>query len=385
MDTLRQLFENDFSDLLGITREVIVTDETTREHVVLVERVHFDFERAVAFVSYFVPYTVNTLSCCAAALSRPNTAIVQATESVDVIKRGAFSPDGIAASGLSFSREVLFYTENFLDEEELAALKDLGNDLSLVIRMRGPEYSEMRANLPKLVEKFMNSYRRSYDYYFSLARLVSDAIQDRLIKEGIRGWVTFRAKRPDSLEAKIHRRAFALDASKYYRTVDDIYSDIADLAGVRVALYFPSDREKVRRIINELFDCSYEKELQGTRVLQNQQRFSGYWATHYRVALKQDTHSGIDSRFLDAKVEIQVASLIMHAWAEVEHDLIYKPEDGTISPEEYAILDELNGIVLSGERILERLREAGERRKQTIEQWKGKANAVTVNRGHHAV
>jgi ppGpp synthetase/RelA/SpoT-type nucleotidyltranferase len=26
-------------------------------------------------------------------------------------------------------------------------------------------------------------------------------------------------------------------------------------------------------------------------------------------------------------VEIQVASVLMHAWAEVEHDLVYKPVD----------------------------------------------------------
>lgn len=47
--------------------------------------------------------------------------------------------------------------------------------------------------------------------------------------------------------------------------------------------------------------------------------------------------------------EIQVASLIMHAWSEVEHDLIYKPMQGTLSEEELSILDELNGLVLAGE------------------------------------
>ena len=45
----------------------------------------------------------------------------------------------------------------------------------------------------------------------------------------------------------------------------------------------------------------------------------------------------------------------MHAWSEVEHDLVYKPLNGTLSEEELAILDELNGLVLAGEIALERL------------------------------
>lgn len=52
----------------------------------------------------------------------------------------------------------------------------------------------------------------------------------------------------------------------------------------------------------------------------------------------------------------------MHAWSEVEHDLVYKPLQGTLSDEELAILDELNGLVLAGEIALERLQNAGNER-----------------------
>jgi hypothetical protein len=52
----------------------------------------------------------------------------------------------------------------------------------------------------------------------------------------------------------------------------------------------------------------------------------------------------------------------MHAWAEVNHDLVYKPLQGTLSQDEYAILDELNGLVMAGEIALERLQRAGENR-----------------------
>ena len=57
-----------------------------------------------------------------------------------------------------------------------------------------------------------------------------------------------------------------------------------------------------------------------------------------------------------------MASVRRHAWSEVEHDLVYKPLQGTLSNEELAILDELNGLVLTGEIALERLQEAGNAR-----------------------
>jgi hypothetical protein len=52
----------------------------------------------------------------------------------------------------------------------------------------------------------------------------------------------------------------------------------------------------------------------------------------------------------------------MHAWAEVEHDLVYKPLGGDLSEEEYATLDQLNGLVIAGEIGLETLQKAGETR-----------------------
>ena len=39
----------------------------------------------------------------------------------------------------------------------------------------------------------------------------------------------------------------------------------------------------------------------------------------------------------------------MHAWAEVEHDLVYKPFISGLSKQELAILDQINGLVLAGE------------------------------------
>jgi len=169
--------------------------------------------------------------------------------------------------------------------------------------------------------------------------------------------VTSRAKSPARLEAKVRQRA----RTKTYATLEDISKDIVDLAGARVALYFPGERDQVDRLVRQLFTLlGPAKEFPASSKPSYQKRFSGYWATHYRVQLKESSLGTAQQRYAEARVEIQVASVLMHAWSEVEHDLVYKPFEGTLSEEEYAILDELNGLVIAGEIALERLQKAGE-------------------------
>lgn len=84
-----------------------------------------------------------------------------------------------------------------------------------------------------------------------------------------------------------------------------------------------------------------------------------------RISLKDTSLTESQLRYVNSKTEIQVASVLMHAWSEVEHDLVYKPLSGNLSNEELSILDELNGLVLAGEIALERLNEAAKSRIKT--------------------
>ncbi len=214
-----------------------------------------------------------------------------------------------------------------------------------------------------LIDDFINRYRKEFDYYDQAARLVAQLLDSSLQSAGIRAIVTSRAKSPVRLEDKVRQRA----REKNYATVDEIYADIVDLAGTRVALYFPADRNQVGKLIEDQFILLAKKEFPSGGIPTYTKRFSGYWATHYRVRLRETTLSEAQRRYLDAAIEIQVASVLMHAWAEVEHDLVYKPEQGRLSDDEYAILDQLNGLVLTGEIALERLQKAGEARIESRE------------------
>jgi ppGpp synthetase/RelA/SpoT-type nucleotidyltranferase len=211
----------------------------------------------------------------------------------------------------------------------------------------------------QLIDDFLARYRREFDFYDQAARLLAQQLDTDLQASGIRAMVTARAKQPIRLEAKVRQRA----VKKEYDSVDAIFADIVDLAGVRIALYFPAEREEVGKLVQARCTLVEPAKTFPTSVPPTYtKRFSGYWATHYRVRMLEASLTEPQKRYADARIEVQVASVLMHAWSEVEHDLVYKPLVGVLSDEEYAILDELNGMVLAGEIALERLQKAGESR-----------------------
>ena len=217
-----------------------------------------------------------------------------------------------------------------------------------------------------LISEFIDDYKSKIGHYEHLAQTCACQCESALKRQGLRALVTSRAKKLDSLTSKVETRA----KEKAYQSIDEIYEDIVDLAGVRVALYFPGDREEVDHFIRSHFNVDQVKDF--PEALQHpgayQKRFLGYVGRHYRLRLKPETLSLVDQDLANYVIELQVGSVLMHAWAEVEHDLVYKSTEGFLSQDEYAILDELNGLMHAGEIALERLQTAVKRRINTERQ-----------------
>jgi len=209
-----------------------------------------------------------------------------------------------------------------------------------------------------LINQFMENYKKKILFFETAGRLAAAQLEEALQAAGIRSIVTSRAKNPARLKSKVLRRN--AKRTEPYKNMKEIYEDIVDLAGVRVSLYFPGDRDKVNTLIRRLFQISETKQFpEQSKPPTYNKRFSGYWANHYRASMREEFLEPPQKKYASARIEIQVASVLMHAWSEVEHDMVYKPMQGTLSDEELAILDELNGLVLAGEIALERLQDAG--------------------------
>ncbi len=217
-----------------------------------------------------------------------------------------------------------------------------------------------------LISEFIDDYKSKVGHYEHLAQTCACQCESALKRQGLRALVTSRAKKLDSLAAKVETRA----KEKAYQSTEEIYEDIVDLAGVRIALYFPGDREEVDNFIRSHFNVDQVKDF--PEALQHpgayQKRFLGYVGRHYRLRLKPESLPIADTHLADHVIELQVGSVLMHAWAEVEHDLVYKSTEGFLSQDEYAILDELNGLMHAGEIALERLQIAAKRRINTERQ-----------------
>jgi len=235
---------------------------------------------------------------------------------------------------------------------------------------RVPVYPKVAlTKMPDIIDQFLANYSRQQDYFQVLATRAAGLLSHRLKRQGVQVIVSSRAKDIDRLRDKLNKRR-----SKY-KTEQDIYDDLLDLAGVRIALYFPGDIERVKNTIEELFDVLNTIEHPKPRKDDANKKegssyepeFKGYKATHIIARIKAETLSEADKRYSADKVEIQIASIVMHAWAEVEHDIIYKQISGAPSVEEQMIIDEINGLVLAAELALKRLQRALEDRTSSRE------------------
>lgn len=211
-----------------------------------------------------------------------------------------------------------------------------------------------------IIDEFVRDYIRGQDFYTKAAELCRELCRDLLVQNGIRHIATSRSKRRDRLREKLYQRSE--EKPDRYKTKQDILDDLIDLAGVRIALYFPGERRRASELLREALDVEDERSFpkvgqprRGDGI--HDYRFRGYSATHLLVRLKSVRDQDID-RYRDARIEIQIASVFMHAWSEVEHDLVYKPFSGELSQNEYALLDQVNGLAYTGEVALEHLQRA---------------------------
>jgi ppGpp synthetase/RelA/SpoT-type nucleotidyltranferase len=143
--------------------------------------------------------------------------------------------------------------------------------------------------------------------------LRSCALLDEGLKAaGIRAEVTGRAKDVDSFVKKLLSKPEYVSGER----------PIQDKAGVRIPLPYFGDEPAVEAVIRERFEVD-EREATIDRLGVDK---LGYLAVHYILRPKVECLSEEErTLFAGLQVEVQVGSLAQRAWAEVSHELLYKP------------------------------------------------------------
>ena len=102
----------------------------------------------------------------------------------------------------------------------------------------------------------------------------------------------------------------------------DPLEQITDKAAIRIITFFPRTVQEIDQMLREEF--SVLEHMDKGESLLEEERF-GYQSVHYLVSLnKVRTSLPEYQRFTDAIVEVQVRTILQHAWAEIEHDIQYK-------------------------------------------------------------
>jgi ppGpp synthetase/RelA/SpoT-type nucleotidyltranferase len=166
-------------------------------------------------------------------------------------------------------------------------------------------------------DEHLDQYRALRPTYERFAERLADLIRTALVNREVRFHeISYRAKEPESLGDKLQRLGLKSDTP---------LADLTDLSGVRVVAYDIEAVAKISAICQEILDVDQERSVSHeSRLAENE---FGYQSDHWIVRVPPDRE------FLDEWIpfkgliaEVQVRTVLQHAWATVSHGLQYKRE-----------------------------------------------------------
>ncbi|MDO4478749.1 MAG: hypothetical protein Q4B73_06910 [Lachnospiraceae bacterium] len=161
----------------------------------------------------------------------------------------------------------------------------------------------------------MDEFRKKRPHLLTLEEVVVENLKTNLKSSGISSMeLEHRVKGEHSLEGKLFR-----GGEKYQEL-----SDITDLLGIRVILYFADDVDKVGKLVESIFNVDWDNS-SDKRALLDPKTF-GYLSLHYICSLPEG--AGYPEEITGIRFEIQIRTVLQHAWAQIEHDMGYKSQFG---------------------------------------------------------
>jgi putative GTP pyrophosphokinase len=166
------------------------------------------------------------------------------------------------------------------------------------------------------VEQYAKKRKHYEEFAWEIENILTEAIETHKLKISE---VQSRAKDEKSFGKKaMSANEQNPEEPKYKNPM----SGITDLAGVRVITFFPSTVEEVCELIRKEFEVI--ERVDHTASAELEQRL-GYLSVHYLVRLGSNRKDLSEYKKFDGLVaEIQVRTVLQHAWAEIEHDIRYK-------------------------------------------------------------
>lgn len=158
----------------------------------------------------------------------------------------------------------------------------------------------------------MEEYRKQRPMFLEAENAIAMRLRESLTEAGIVvASVESRVKTEKSLAGKLE-----LKGAKYKSL-----ADITDIIGLRVITFYLDDVDVVASVVERLFDVDWDNTVDKRR-LHALDSF-GYQSLHYICRVPE----------MPFRFEIQMRTLLQHAWSNMNHDTGYK--SGVEIPREY--------------------------------------------------
>ncbi len=168
-------------------------------------------------------------------------------------------------------------------------------------------------SVAEAVAQYEKTMPRYQEFTLKLRNLIEDIIRRHDIAYDM---IESRTKEVANFKSKIERPG---------KSYSDPINDITDLAGIRVVLFYPEDVDKVCDIINQEFIIDRKNSIDKRNLLKPHE--IGYLSVHYVVALSPTRKSLLEwSAFENLRAEIQIRTVLQHAWASISRALDYTRE-----------------------------------------------------------
>lgn len=167
--------------------------------------------------------------------------------------------------------------------------------------------------MEKKVEEALEWYDQSVDLYERFSSDMTDIVKKLLDRKKIPYHsIDYRVKTKKSFGDKCRKEKYV-----------DPVNEIMDLSGIRIIAYTKREVQEICKVIQDEFDIDMQNSGDKADVMEDDK--VGYLSVHYVMKMNADrTKLAEYEEFQGLRCEIQIRTLLQHAWAEIEHDKNYK-------------------------------------------------------------
>lgn len=163
-------------------------------------------------------------------------------------------------------------------------------------------------------QELLTQYHLLMAVYGHMADTIPEKLKEFFADAGIVvASVEHRIKTEASLTGKLR-----LKGSKYQSILD-----VTDVVGIRVITFYNDDVDKVASVLERMFEIDWENSIDKRKA--HEIDSFGYLSLHYICRIPESDHVDPDYPELNQiRFEVQMRTVLQHAWANMNHDTGYK-------------------------------------------------------------